>query len=84
MSFATTMSPYSRHITLEHLVVDGSRKIGLKFFPDKVIQALVKELPSPKWSGRHHMPFVDYSRKNLDLIFEKFRGVAWVNGKHFF
>ncbi|MEW7292890.1 tyrosine-type recombinase/integrase [Aquimarina sp. 2304DJ70-9] len=58
--------------------------IGLQFYPDKVIQALVKELPQPRWSKEFEMVYIKNTKKNLDLIFEKFKGVVWINGSHFF
>ncbi len=73
-----------RQITLERLLINDQRSIGLKFYPDKVIQALVKELPSPKWSTKYNMVFISYTQKNLSLVFNKFRGVAWINCNRFF
>ena len=58
--------------------------IGLQFFADKVIHALVKELPDPKWSSTYQMVYITNTKRNLDAIFQKFRGVAWVNGQFFF
>ncbi|MBQ0734315.1 site-specific tyrosine recombinase/integron integrase [Aquimarina celericrescens] len=58
--------------------------IGLQFYPDKVIQALIKELPNPRWSPVFAMVYIKNTKENLDLIFEKFRGVAWINGNLFF
>ncbi|WP_108869410.1 site-specific tyrosine recombinase/integron integrase [Aquimarina aquimarini] len=57
--------------------------IGLQFYPDKVIHALIKELPNPKWSNEFAMVYICYSKENLTTIFEKFRGIAWVNGNSF-
>ena len=70
-------------ITLKHLFIKDEKQIGLKFYPDKVINALVKDLPSPKWSNKYNMVFVKNTKENVDLIFEKFRGVAWINGNSF-
>ncbi|WP_299210626.1 site-specific tyrosine recombinase/integron integrase [uncultured Dokdonia sp.] len=58
--------------------------IGIKFYPDKVIQALIKELANPKWSNEFGVVYVTNTKENLAHIFEKFRGVAWVNGNSFF
>ncbi len=58
--------------------------IGIQFHPDKVIQALIKELPNPKWSKEFSMVYITYTKENLHQIFEKFRGVVWVNGNSFF
>ena len=58
--------------------------IGLQFYPDKVIQALVKELPGVKWSKKYGMAYILNTGKNLNLVFEKFKGVCWINGRSFF
>jgi len=73
-----------RSITLKHLLINEQKMIGLKFYPDKVIQALVKELPCVKWSKTYQIAFVPNTKYNLNLIFSKFRGVAWVDSKYFF
>ncbi len=58
--------------------------IGLQFHQDKVIQALAKELPNLQWSEEFGMVYIRNTKQNLDLIFEKFRGVAWINCSFFF
>ncbi|WP_299890810.1 site-specific tyrosine recombinase/integron integrase [uncultured Lacinutrix sp.] len=58
--------------------------IGIQFSPDKVIQALIKELPNPRWSKKFSMVYIINTKDNLNIIFNKFRGVAWVNGNSFF
>ncbi|PWJ35048.1 tyrosine-type recombinase/integrase [Sediminitomix flava] len=72
------------YITLKHLWINEQRCIGIQFYPNKLIQALVKELPSPKWSVRYQMVFILNTPSNVNAIFDKFRGVAWVNCSHFF
>jgi hypothetical protein len=52
--------------------------------PDKVIQALVKELPDPRWHAESGCVIVKNTKNNLTQVFRKFRGVAWVNGQYFF
>ncbi len=73
-----------KNITLKHLLIDSQKKIGLQFHPDKVIQALIKELPDPKWSTKYAMAYISNTKENLDLIFNTFKGVAWVNSSFFF
>lgn len=58
--------------------------IGIQFYPDKVIQAIVKQLPSPRWSRNHQMVIIPNNPENLNSIFNQFRGVAWVNTRYFF
>ncbi|MFT4683376.1 MAG: integrase/recombinase XerD, partial [Yoonia sp.] len=38
----------SKMITLKHLLIEGDKCIGMKFYADKVIHALIKTLPEPK------------------------------------
>ncbi len=71
-------------ITLKHLLIDNKKHIGLKFYPDKVINALVKSMDEVKWSEKYSMIYLLNNKSNLDKIFETFRGQAWVNGSHFF
>ncbi|CAD5267041.1 MULTISPECIES: site-specific tyrosine recombinase/integron integrase [unclassified Imperialibacter] len=73
-----------QNITLRHLIIDNTKCIGLQFFAHKVIHALVKELPDPKWSHEHSMVYVKNTPQNLTAIFNKFKGVAWVNCQYFF
>ena len=74
----------NKHITLKHLLIREKQCIGLQFNSDKVIQALIKELPDSKWSKEFNMVYIINNKSNLNLIFEKFRGVAWVNCNYFF
>lgn len=71
-------------ITLKHLLIDKKKYIGLKFYPDKVIQALVKTIPGIKWSNQYSMVYAPNNKVVLDSIFDTFRGTAWVNTSSFF
>lgn len=73
-----------QHITLKHLLINEHKMIGLKFYPHKVIHALIKELPTPKWSERYNMVYLPNNQENLTKIFNKFKGAAWINCNHFF
>lgn len=77
-------SPKMQRITLKHLLINGEKKIGLQFYPNKVLNALVKGLPNIKFSKQFNMTYIANSKENLDLIFNTFRGVCWVDGKYFF
>ncbi|MEP2772512.1 MAG: tyrosine-type recombinase/integrase [Fulvivirga sp.] len=74
----------TRSITLKHLLIGGKRMIGLKFYPDKVIQSLVKTLPDIKWSDAYRMAYFENNTTNLGLVYSTFRDVAWVDGKYFY
>ncbi len=71
-------------VTLKHIYYQDAKYIGLKFYPDKVIQALVKELPHPRWHAESSCVIVKNTKENLTRIFQTFRGVAWVNGQFLF
>ncbi|MEM9143849.1 MAG: hypothetical protein AAGA86_12750 [Bacteroidota bacterium] len=73
-----------RSITLKHLLIDGNKHIGLQFKSDKVVQALVEKLPKVKWSEEFAMYHIENNKTNLGVIFNKFRGEAWINGNYFF
>lgn len=74
----------TKKLTLRHLIIDEEKKIGLQFYPDKVIQALVKGLPDVKWSAKDQMVIVPNNKANLTTIFNVFKGVCWVDCKYFF
>ena len=73
------MNSTKKNIALKHLLIDGKKQIGLKFYPDKVIQALIKELPSAAWSNKFGMVYTANTSENFNLIFSLFKGVAWIN-----
>ena len=73
-----------RSVTLKHLLIKDKRYIGLQFNTDKIIQALVKELPNVRWSNEFNMAYILNSNENLNKIFNIFSGVVWVNCNYFF
>lgn len=72
-----------KYITLRHLMVDGKKQIGLQFKADKVIIALVKQLPEAQWNEQYSMYYVPNIPTNLNKIFNTFKGVAWVSCNNF-
>jgi len=73
-----------KYITLKNLIINKEKCIGLKFFSDKVVQALVNDLPDVQWSEKFRMNYILNTPENLELIFKTFRGVAWINCSHFY
>ncbi len=73
-----------QHITLRHYFINKERCVGILFYPNKVIQALIKELPGVKWSKEYQVIYIKNNPENLNIIYQKFRGVAWINSKYFF
>jgi len=78
------MGYLSKKISLKHLIIDGHKQIGMLFYPDKVIHALIKQLPNVKWSNQFGMAYILNKEANLDLIYDIFKGVAWLDGKYFY
>ena len=72
-----------KQITLKHLLINEQKKIGLQFYPDKVIQALIKSLPEVKWSEEFQMVYLPNTQTNFQHIIKAFKGVAWVNMTYF-
>ena len=75
---------YYKNITLKHLFINNEKQIGIKFYPNKMFQTIIKGLPEVKWSKEFEMAYIKNNPENLNLIFEDFRGVAWINCTHFF
>ena len=73
-----------RTVTLKHLLINNEKQIGLKFYPDKLVQTVIKGLPNIKWSNDFGMAYLKNENNNLNIIFNDFKGVAWVNCAHFF
>jgi integrase/recombinase XerD len=74
----------NRVITLKHLLINEKKQIGLKFYPDKIVQTIIKGLPKVKWSNTYNMAFIENNKTNLDTVFNDFRGIAWINSGNFF
>ncbi|MCF6350547.1 MAG: site-specific integrase [Flavobacteriaceae bacterium] len=73
-----------KSITLKHLLIKNEKKIGIQFYPNKIIQLLIKNLNNPKWSTKYNMAYIVNNSSNLQQIFNDFKGIAWVNCKYFF
>jgi integrase/recombinase XerD len=72
-----------KSITLYHLMINHRKMIGIKFSPDKLVQALIKTLPNPRWSEEYQMVYILNSKTNLDLIYTTFKGHVWINYNRF-
>ena len=68
-----------RRITLKNLFINDQQQIGLQFYPDHVLQALVKTLPDVQWSQQFGMVYLLKTPSNLDLLFKTFSGIAWLD-----
>ena len=72
-----------KSITLYHLMIKDQRMIGIKFLPDRLIQNLIKGLPDPKWSQQYNMAYIPNTKSNLEIVFNTFKGVVWINYNRF-
>ncbi|WP_298532129.1 site-specific tyrosine recombinase/integron integrase [uncultured Algibacter sp.] len=71
-------------ITLKHLLINNKPQIGLKFYTNKSIQIIVKELTDVNWSTEFTMYHVPNTKSNLDEIFSIFKDIAWIDTRYFF
>lgn len=78
------MQSFRRSINLKHLLIDGKKHIGLKYYPDKAVDALTEKLKDVQWSEEFRMHHVPNTKENLTALFKTYKGVAWVNGDRFF
>ncbi|WP_085518749.1 tyrosine-type recombinase/integrase [Marivirga sericea] len=74
---------FEKQITLKHLLISNEKKIWIQFYPDKVIQALIKSLSGIKWSEKYQMVYLPNTQQNFYTVIKTFKGVAWVNMKYF-
>ena len=77
-------SSFNKNITLKHLLINNEKQIGIKFYPDKLLQTVIKGLPNVKWSNKFGMAYIKNNPNNLNLIFNDFKGLAWINCASFF
>ncbi len=72
------------YITLKHLVIDGSKYIGLKHYPSKAITVIIESLSTIDWSDDYGMHYLPNTKSNLDQVFSLFKGIAHINCTHFY
>lgn len=82
-NFGRMSHPFG-HITLKHLLIEDQKHIGIQFTPNKQVEKLVMTLPQVQWNAQFNMYSIPNTKEHFSLIFETFRGIAWINGPHFF
>lgn len=83
--FLVPMNSKSQHIvTLKHLLINEQKQIGLQFYPNKLVQTIIKGLPNIKWSKEYGMAYLPNNSVNLNLVFTDFKGLAWIDTANFF
>lgn len=73
-----------QHITLRRLFIENQSCIGLKYYVNKVINILIKELNDVQWSTEFTMYYVPNNKTNIDQIFSLFKGIAWIDTQYFY
>ncbi|MFT7614680.1 MAG: integrase/recombinase XerD [Parvicellaceae bacterium] len=71
-------------ITLKHLYINDQKQIGLYYPSNQVVDRIIKSFPSSKWSTKYSMYYLPNKKENVSILFDSFRGIAWLNGSHFF
>ena len=72
------------YITLKHLIVNRNKQIGLQFNFNKTIEMVLKGFKDMSWSDEFQLHYLPNTKSNLDLIFNSFRGIAWINCNYFY
>jgi len=78
------MSKNFGHITLKHLIIKEEKHIGLQVSANKAIHAIIESQNIFHWNDWFNMYNAPNNKENLNLIFNSFKGIAWINGAHFF
>lgn len=71
-------------ITLKHLYINDEKQIGLYYSTNQRVDQIIKTIPTATWSEEFSMYYLPNKPKNVSLLFDSFRGIAWLNGAHFF
>ncbi|MBL4703312.1 MAG: tyrosine-type recombinase/integrase [Flavobacteriales bacterium] len=71
-------------ITLKHLYIDDRKQIGLYYPCNQRVDRILKSFPATRWSDEYSMYYLPNVKENVSLLFDSFRGIAWINGSHFF
>lgn len=77
------MKSKKRQITLRHLLINNEKRIGMKFYTDKVTEALVRSLPEVRWSNKFAMAHISNTQANTKAIFSAFKGEVWLDLRYF-
>jgi integrase/recombinase XerD len=74
----------NKSVTLKHLLIDNDKKIGLQFYPNLVIQNILKTIPELEYSEAFGMYYLPNQGHFVQRLFSLLKGIAWVNGQYFF
>lgn len=71
------------HITLKHLVIHNEKHIGLQVSAHKAIRTIIETQKIYQWNEKFEMYSAPNTKENLNLVFNSFKGIAWINGGPF-
>ncbi|MFT4987031.1 MAG: integrase/recombinase XerD [Flavobacteriales bacterium] len=71
-------------IKLVHIVVDGVKQAGIIYKANPKIKSLLPYLTHTSWSEEHGMNYIPNSKKDLDNLFDVFKGKFWIDGTSFY
>lgn len=72
------------NITLKHLLINNQKYIGLQFHPNTAVEKIIQAHDEFIWNTKYTMYCTPNTKENFNLIFSAFKGIAWINGTHFF
>jgi len=69
-------------ITPRHQMIEGNPFIGLQYYQNSQIDALVKTLDGVRWSDELRMNCIPKNSETVQILFKTFRNIAWVDLRH--
>lgn len=71
----------SKVVSLHYIYLDRTKHVGIRFVFNSTLKVIAEELIGAVWNEKHNAFIIAYSSSNLNLIFNSYRGNAWVNTK---
>lgn len=71
-------------IKLHRFSIGNDDFIGISFPMDPQITDRLKQLNGRKWCSKNNWVYLKNTRENLKQVFDKFNGIAWIDGTSFF
>ena len=75
---------FNKNITLKHAFINNKKYIALEFINDRQIDTILSNIEVVQWDEDLQKYCLPNNKRNLDMLFRIFRGIAWVNVKYFF
>lgn len=69
-----------KYINLHLIYLDKTQWIGINFLHDEDILKVLKNFNICRWSSKHQMALVPNTNEYRNLIYKRFKGIAWING----